>query len=307
MATVHATPPPNDRMQLARPRELEDRLNLYLYHPLARRLARLLWPTGISPNAVSVAGMLLVWAAAWAYTGLAWPIGVAVGFSLHLLWHVVDGADGDLARLRGSASATGELVDGVCDYAGHVALYIALTVMLAGQIGGWAWALAAAAGASHIAQTNHAETQRRSYLWWGYGVPWLNQARTSGDAVFSGNDWISRAFGWMARDYLKLAAAMSPYAARVEALIEQSAGDPRRIALIRRLARRAGRRSVLLQKSVGPNPRTLILGASMALGSPLYFFLAEIVLLNVLLIASIRHNNRMARALAERLSRDEDG
>jgi hypothetical protein len=306
MATVHATAAANHRMQRARPRELEDRLNLYLYHPLARRLARLLRPTGISPNLVSVAGMLLVWAAAWAYTGLAWPIGVVVGFGLHLLWHVVDGADGDLARMRGSASATGELVDGVCDYAGHVALYIALTVMLAAQIGGWAWALAIVAGASHIAQTNHAETQRRSYLWWGYGIPWLNQARTT-DAVFSGKDWVSRAFGWMGRDYLKLAAAMSPHSARVDALVEESAGDPRRIALIRRLARRAGRGSVLLQKSVGPNPRTLILAASMALGSPLYFFLAEIVALNLLLIASIRHNNRMARALAERLSRRADG
>jgi hypothetical protein len=301
MATVHATPPANDKMQRARPRELEDKLNLYFYHPLARRLARLLRPTGISPNAVSVFGMLLVFAAAWAYTGLTWPVSVAIGFSLHLLWHVVDGADGDLARMRGSASATGELVDGVCDYAGHTALYFALAAMLAGQIGGWAWAIAVAAGASHIAQTNHAETQRRSYLWWGYGVPWLNQARTSGDAVFSDRNWVSRAFGWMGRDYLKLAAAMSPYSARVDALAEAS--DARRTALLRRLARRAGRGSVKLQKSVGPNPRTLILGASMALGSPLWFFLAEIVVLNGLLVVSVRHHNRVALALAERLSR----
>lgn len=305
MAMVQAVPA-NDGMQRARPRELEDRLNIYLYHPLARRLARLLRPTPISPNAVSVFGMLLVWAAAWAYTGLAWPIGVAAGFGLHLLWHVVDGADGDLARMRGSASTTGELVDGVCDYAGHVALYFALTVMLVGQIGDWAWALAIAAGASHIAQTNHAETQRRSTLWWGYGVPWLNQAQAS-DAVFSGKDWVSRAFGWMGRDYLKLAATMSPYSARIDALIAESADDPRRLALIRRLARRAGRGSVLLQKSVGPNPRTLILGASMALGSPIWFFLAEIVVLNGLLVVSVRHHNRMARELAERLSRRDHG
>lgn len=297
----------NDNLQRARPRELEDRLNIHIYHPLAARLARLLRPTGISPNAVSVAGMLLVWAAAWAYTGLTWPVSVIAGLSLHLLWHVVDGADGSLARMRGSASATGELVDGVCDYAGHVVLYFALTAMLAGQIGGGAWALAAAAGASHIAQTNHAETQRRSYLWWGYGVPWLNQARASGDAVFGEKDWVSRAFGWMGRDYLKLAAAMSPFSARVDALVEQSAGDPRRSELIRRLARRAGRGSILLQKSVGPNPRTLILGASMALGSPIWFFLAEIVVLNGLLILSVRHHNRLARELAERLSRRAGG
>ena len=38
----------------SRPRELEDPLNLFVYHPLAARLARLLVPTGISPNPVSV-------------------------------------------------------------------------------------------------------------------------------------------------------------------------------------------------------------------------------------------------------------
>jgi hypothetical protein len=113
-----------------RPRELEDGLNLYLYHPLAARLARLLKPTGISPNAVSVFGCLLVWGAAWAYTGLAWPQRVVAGFTLHLLWHVVDGADGDLARLTGKSSPTGELVDGVCDLAGHIVLYVALAAML---------------------------------------------------------------------------------------------------------------------------------------------------------------------------------
>ena len=58
-----------------RPLELQDWLNRFVYHPLAARLARLLRPTGISPDAVSVVGALLVWAAAYAYTGIAWPQG----------------------------------------------------------------------------------------------------------------------------------------------------------------------------------------------------------------------------------------
>ena len=80
MAMAHAMPP-NERMQRARPRELADRLNLYPHHPLAARLAKLLRPTGILPNAVPVFGMLLVWAAAWAYAGLTWPVSVAAGFA----------------------------------------------------------------------------------------------------------------------------------------------------------------------------------------------------------------------------------
>jgi hypothetical protein len=294
---------PPGRAPAQRIPELEDWLNRAVYHPLAARLARALEPTGISPNAVSVAGALLVWAAAWAYTGLSWPWAALVGFILHALWHVVDGADGDLARLTGRTSATGELVDGVCDYSAHVLLYVVLAASLDDVIGGLAWVLASAAGASHIVQTNHAESQRRSYLWWAYGVPWLKHAQAAGDEVFRGRNWFSRGFGWMARDYLRLAAAMSPNSARIDAQVELTAGDGRRLARIRRLARGASRRSLAYQKAVGPNPRTIILGVSMALGSPLYFFLAECILLNLVLLASVRHHNTRYRALAERLER----
>ena len=300
-ASTGVAPLVADEAGSSRAPELQDALNRRLYHPLAARLARLLRPTGIHPHAVSVAGGLLIWAAAWAYTMVEGLQGVVLGLAFHLLWHVVDGADGDLARLTGKTSPTGELVDGVCDYVGHSVLYIALAAMLDDQIGGWAWPLAVAAVVSHSAQTNHADTQRRSYLWWAYGVPWLKHAQAAGDEVFRAGNWFTLTFGWMARLYLRAADKMTPEAARIDAAVEAAAGDASRTALIRRLARQASRRSLLYQKAVGPNPRTIILGVSMALGSPLYFFLAEVVVLNLILAASVRHHNRVARRLADRL------
>ena len=302
MASTHAgrSPGPPDP-SIGRPAELQDPLNRFVYHPLAARLARLLARGPISPNAVSVAGMLLVWAAALAYTRLDWPVAFLCGFALHLSWHVVDGADGDLARITGKASPTGELVDGVCDYAGHVVLYIALAAMLDDRIGGWAWLLASAAGASHIAQTNHAESQRRYYLWWAYGITWLKHARARGDEVFAARSWFSRLFGWMARDYLKLADAMTPSSAAIDAAIERVKDDPVRIGQIRRLVRRSSRRSLAYQKLLGPNPRAILLGISMAFATPLYFFLAEAVLLNLLLFLSVRHHNRSGQRMARQI------
>src|SRR4051795_4096486 len=110
----------------ARRPEMDDWLNARVFHPLARRLARALVATPATPNAVSVGGGLLIVAAAILYTRLAWPESVLLGFLAHALWHVFDGADGDLARLTGKASPVGELVDGVCDYAGHIVLYVFL-------------------------------------------------------------------------------------------------------------------------------------------------------------------------------------
>jgi hypothetical protein len=281
---------------------MEDPLNRYFYHPLAGRLARLLQPTGISPNAVSVAGMLSVWAAAWCYAALNWPLGALLGFALLLLWHVLDGADGDLARMTGKSSPTGELVDGACDYSAQILMYFVLAAILDDRIGGWAWPLAVLAGISHLAQTNHAETHRRSYLWWAYGVPWLKHARASGDKVFRTRNWFGRGFAWLARGYLGLGAAMAPWSARLDGLVDAAAGDPARLARIRRLVRRTAGVSLRFEKTLGPNPRTILLGAAMLAGSPLWFFLGEIALLNAILVASVIHHNSVGRALVRHLS-----
>lgn len=164
-AQTAAVPETAPKKPSSRPPELQDWLNAHVYHPLSRRLAMLLAPTPVTPNMVSVAGGLCVVAAAVCYSQLSYPVSVVLGFAFHLLWHVVDGADGDLARMTGRTSATGELVDGVCDYVSHIVLYLTLAAMLDDTLGGWGWALAVAAGASHIAQTNHAESTKRTYLW----------------------------------------------------------------------------------------------------------------------------------------------
>lgn len=288
--------------RVGRPAELEDWLNRRIYHPLAGRLARVLQPTGVTPNMVSVAGGLLICAAAWAYTGLAWPSSVALGFLCHAGWHVLDGADGDLARLTGKSSPTGELVDGVCDYAGHVVLYVALAAFLAGTYGGWAWLFAILSGGAHIVQTNHAESQRRVYLWQAYGVPWLAQAQVAGDEVFRGHSWFQMVFGWMARDYLHLGRAMSPDTAAANAVFARAVGDPARTEALRAIVRAEAGTSLAYQNLVGPNPRALLLGISMAFGSPLWFFLAEGVGLSAVLVASMRCHRRHGRALVEKLT-----
>src|SRR6218665_1492336 len=110
----------------ARDRELQDALNFHIYHPLSRRLAVRLAGTRITPNQVSVAGAACVVAAAISYIQPGWPWPALIGMALHLIWHVIDGADGDLARLTGRSGPLGEIVDGICDYASHIVLYLML-------------------------------------------------------------------------------------------------------------------------------------------------------------------------------------
>jgi len=221
-----------------------------------------------------------------------------------LLWHVVDGADGDLARMTGRASATGELVDGVCDYFGNTVMYFAFAFLADNVWGAWAWILAVAAGASHIVQTNHAETQRRLYLWRAYGVPWLRNARAAGnDAVFKRDTWFTRWFGFWAVGYVWLSDRMTPAANPIDLALAKAEGDPEEIARIRALVRREFAPSLWLPKLLGANPKTFLIAGAILLGSPVWYFLAMIGPVNLILAVSIMHHKRLAARVASAFSR----
>jgi phosphatidylglycerophosphate synthase len=297
-----ARPHPSDERK-RHPREMEDWLNFHIYHPLANRLAGLLVPTPVTPNMVSFAGWVLIVAAAFLYTGLAWPVSVVLAFPIHALWHVFDGADGVLARRTGKSSPIGELVDGVCDYTGHIILYVALAVFLNDQwIGGWAWALAAFSGVSRILQSNHSESQRRTYLWRVYGVPWLKNAYAAGGGTLEKRGLFTRIFEPGARLYVAIAAATNKYSDQIEALIERADSLPEGRQRVNRLCRRTQRFPLKVQTLLGPNIRTVALGASMLAGSPLWYFLFELVPLNLLLVWSKRLQRRADLQIIEHLS-----
>ena len=288
----------------ARARELQDALNHYLYHPLAWQLARLLAPTPITPNAVSVFGGLLVVAAGAVYWSTSGPFWALLGMLLHMSWHVVDGADGDLARITGRTSPLGELVDGICDYASHIVLYVLLALVLTRSLGpGWAWFWTLSAGASHIVQANHVEVQRRFYQHWTYGTPWLHNSSGGDRALFAdsgGIGWLLRAF---VAGYLRLAAGMSPNALRIEAAVTWAmANDPALLARIRTEVQREQRPLLAMLRYLGPNPRAILLGLSMIAGSPFWYFLYLSVALNLLLMLSVRLHDAAAGRVVARLN-----
>jgi phosphatidylglycerophosphate synthase len=272
-----------------RPRELQDPLNLYLYHPLAWQLARGLARTPLTPNMVSVIGGLFVIAAAVAYSQPGWPGPALLGMALHMTWHVVDGADGDLARMTGRSSPIGELVDGICDYASHIFLYFVLGWLLyrAEGASGWAWMVAA--GLSHIVQSNHVEVQRRQYQWWVYGTPWLRHSHA---------ETRKTGFGAIVAGYLALASGMTPHALKVDEAVAAAQGNRTALERIGAVARREAMPLLLILKLLGPNPRAIVLGLSMLAGSPLYYFIYQAVVLNLLLVLSVSLHNAAARRIA---------
>ncbi|WP_336980701.1 CDP-alcohol phosphatidyltransferase family protein [Altererythrobacter fulvus] len=286
-----------NRERPRRPPELQDALNRYLYHPLAWQIARGLARTPVTPNMVSIAGGLLVVAAAFAYSLPGWPGPALLGLALHMGWHVLDGADGDLARLTGRSGPAGELIDGIADYSSHIVLYAVLALILQTATGpAIAWLSALAAGVSHIVQSNHFEVQRRQYLWWVYGVPWLGNYAASPSTR-------PRGIIAFADAYLKLASRLSNQPARIEAAIAAVSNDPVKLAQARETVRHHGPSFLPRAQLLSNNHRTLALGVAMLLGSPLAYFLYEIVVLNLVLAVSTRRSNAAMAQIALELER----
>ncbi|MBA3056237.1 MAG: CDP-alcohol phosphatidyltransferase family protein [Sphingomonadales bacterium] len=292
-----------------RPRELQDGLNHHIYHPLAWQLARQLAHTPLTPNMVSVIGGGFVVAAAVAYAQpawlhLAWPLSALLGMALHMTWHVVDGADGDLARLTGRSSPVGEMIDGLCDYSSHIVLYVTLGWVLSlgsgpgGGGAGWVWMWAA--GISHIVQSNHVEVQRRQYQWWVYGTEWIRNSHKADSATGRS------VFGVIVSTYLRLASGMTPHALRVDAAVMAAQGNPARLQAIRAAVLAEAPPLLRLCKVLGPNPRAIVLGLSMLAGSPVWYFLYQAVVLNLLLAASVIAHNAAAQRISARIAAEAD-
>ena len=256
-----------------RPPELEDWLNASLYHPLAARLARALGPTRVTPDMVSGAGAVAIMLAALAYAQGGWPWGVLVGLALHMGWHVLDGADGDLARMTGRASPHGELWDGICDYAGHIVLYLTLGAMAATENGTGAWVLMVAAGASRVVQAAHYEGARRQYSLVVYGTPWMASTPQPADSKGRQHPFVAY--------YLWLTGLIVPHGAALIAAIRGSAREAVHDAM-----RECGPEWLGRISPLSANYRTLAVGAAMLAGRPEFYFLFEVVVLGCVLAAS---------------------
>lgn len=93
------------------------------FDPLARALTR----GGVSPDAVTVAGTVGVLAGAWLATQ-GWLVAAVVVVTLSALTDVIDGS---MARMRGTVSRFGALLDSTMDRVADGAVFAAVAYWLA--------------------------------------------------------------------------------------------------------------------------------------------------------------------------------
>lgn len=155
---------PRKAHEYGRPMSIEDGSNRYFIHPLSDVVVKVGIKLGISPNFVSFLGLGCGILAAFLYYELPEPAYMLGAFAAMVGWHILDGADGRLARATGNTSAFGRIIDGICDHLVFGAVYIALAIHM--MANGWTadvWWLVVGAGIAHAVQAAGYEERRQKY------------------------------------------------------------------------------------------------------------------------------------------------
>ena len=149
--------------QSLKPREVEEPIDVWVHRPIAFLLAKALYPTTVSPNAVTLMSIVLgLTALGCMVSGFAHHMPVA-GLCIFLS-AVFDCADGQLARMRKTSSALGRMLDGVADLVVTIAVVGGgAVVVLRAHFGVWwefalcalAIAVTGVTGSFHTASYDH--------------------------------------------------------------------------------------------------------------------------------------------------------
>ena len=270
---------------------VEEWVDLRFFRPLGFRLASRLMPGRVTPDQVTFISLVLGLVAGhlFVYDGFALN---ALGLLLFIVSDIFDSADGQLARMRGSSTRFGRMLDGISDNVRFVNLYAHLIVrlVLAGWSGTDAVLLAVAAGVSHSTQSAASDFFRQGYLYFctAGGEFDLPESLPPGSGP-----WYQRLVAAIYRSHVvRQAALFSRTAALARAMPRE--GVPSALAA----AYRASQASLVKSCAwVAQNIRFALLAVTAMVGWPAGFFWLSIIPLNMILVVLVVQHERHAAQL----------
>ncbi len=275
---------------------IEEWIDLHFFRPLGLRLVRRLAPTRISADQVTGAAVAVGLLAGHLFLYRSIALNLA-GLALFLVSDVLDSADGQLARLRGSSTLLGAILDGAADNVRFINLYIHLVARLIlshamtpeGAIG-----LAALAGVCHSLQSAVADFLRQVYLFitTGRGRLDLPEDLDRGEAPKGLGRLTLLFYG----PYVRRQARWCPKSAAAVRAVRRGTGEARHelaVAWQRTQARNVARCALIAQ-----NVRFLLLALTACVGWPEGFFWLTLIPVNAALIwILVSHEHNAGRLL----------
>lgn len=278
-------------------REVEGFLDIHFYRKLGFQLALFFARLGMTPGQVTLCGAAAGIAAGHFYYYRDLRLNL-LGMGFHVLSNALDNADGQLARLTKKGSRTGRALDGLADHLVFVSIYAHLCLRYtAGGGSGFVWLLAIAAGASHSLQSAAADYFRNA---------WLRFAEGKSRAEWDSADRVRTEFArlrWRTAPRKKFLLGLYLNYTRQQEWLAPRLSDLERVAretndtTIAIAYQSAARPLLQWLNLLATNPRMILLFALLLLGQPVWYFLAEVTLFNLLLVLLLRREDTVSRRI----------
>lgn len=281
-------------------RDVEGVLDIYFYRPVGFQLARFFAVLRFTPSMVSLLGAATGVFAGHLYFYRDLRLNLA-GMALHIFTNALDNADGQLARLTNRGSLHGAIVDGFADYVVFLSIYIHLSLRYVASGGSAAvWLLALVAALSHALQSMMIDFYRNAYLQFvaGKRSADANSSEAVG-AAYAATTWRTPLRKLGLRNYLNYTRQQETLAS---SLLRLRLAAPR--ADQQWLAREFREDCAPLVKwcnSLATNPRMLLLFALLFVRQPVWYFVAEVTVLNVLLVYVMWRHDAVFKSLLARI------
>ncbi|MDQ3199845.1 MAG: CDP-alcohol phosphatidyltransferase family protein [Verrucomicrobiota bacterium] len=278
-------------------REVESALDLYFYRRVGYRLALFFARLGMTPAQVTWGGAALGIAAGhlYYYRDLRWNL---LGMLLHVLSNTFDNADGQLARLTKQGSRSGRALDGLADNLVFASVYIHLCLRFTAEGGTpLVWLLAVAAGASHSLQSSVGDYFRNAYLYFAIGQTQAELDSSSAlQEEFDRLSWKNHPWKkFLHRLYLNYTKQQEALAPRLSEL--KRVASERKDPTISHAYQEASRPLLRWGNLLATNPRMILLFALLLIGHPVWYFVIELTLLNLVMAILLWEENDICRQL----------
>ena len=285
---------------------MEEWVDLHFFRPIGIRIARALYPTRVSPDQVTLWSLIIGLGAGHCFV-YANPWINVLGFTLFIVSDLFDSADGQLARLRGTSTRFGRILDGLSDNARFANLYVHVIVRLVHHDGWAIWAavgLAVLAGLSHSWQSAAIDCIRHAYLEiaTGTGSELELPEDLSLETSATPSSVLQRIGRSTYRAYVRRQLWLCPVTIRLVRrirAIESTPNGPHLTQHARSVYRETERGVVKQCAWLGQNIRFPLVGIPGILGVISAFLWLTVIPLNLILVALlVTHERRAGRVLA---------
>jgi hypothetical protein len=291
-------------------REVEGILDLYFYRKIGFWLAQFFARLKVTPAGVTLLGGVCGIIAGHLYYYRDLRANIA-GIILHVCANAFDNADGQLARLTGSGSREGRVIDSLVDHIIWINIYFHLGFRCLNESPFLVVALLAfPAGFSHALQGAAADYYRSCYLFFIKG----RERTDSSSSSALRSDY--RKLGWRHQAWHKFLFALhlnftrqqemlSPRLKNLRDLVERLFPD--QIPDWLRARYQAFARPMFKWWSLlMTNTRMLLLFGFLLLGQPIWWFWIQLTIFNLLLAYLVRRQENMSQELLEQLRTQRD-